>query len=104
MTTGMPPAEGLRESPGENLWGKSSRAPTPPPRLLSPDLPLAEAGLPAEGWAVPRAQICTGLRVIVGTEQSWQAQELWLGTGWYTQAWVCPFSSPIPLPQPLLRK
>lgn len=83
--------EPTREPLGEEF-------PSSYPLLLSPDLPLAEVGLPAEVWAVPRAQICTGLSMTVGTEQSWRAQELWLGT--YTQPWVCPLSSPLPLPHP----
>lgn len=40
------------------------------------------------------AQICTVLSMIVGIEQSWWVQELWLGTGWCTQAWVCPLAAP----------
>lgn len=37
--------------------------------LLSPALPVAEAGASLQrGWALPRAQICTGLSVTVGTE------------------------------------
>lgn len=56
--------EHTRESLGEEFR-------SPYPILLSPDLPLAEAGLTAEVWAEPRAQICTGLSMTVGTEQSW---------------------------------
>lgn len=34
-------------------------------------------------------RLYTGLSVTVGVEQSWHVQELWLGTGWDTRAWVC---------------
>lgn len=86
------PCWGAEGEPTREPLGEAFPSPCPP--LLSPHLPLAEAGLPAEVWAVPRAQMCAGLSMTVGTEQSWQAQGLWLRS--YTRAWVCPLSSPLP--------
>lgn len=98
-----PPTDGaLRtdswRAPCWGAEGEHTRAPlgeefqNPYPLLLSPDLPLAEAGLPAEVWAEPRAQIYTGLSMTAGTEQSWRPRSC--GWGHTLRPGSVPFPPP----------
>lgn len=65
--------------PRRDLCGESSQAPTWSPCLVQFCLLLELGDSLQRGWALPKAQNCTGLSVTVGTEPAWWVQELWLG-------------------------
>jgi len=91
-----PPDNALRAGgePRTDHWGKRSQAPTWSPCLVQLCLVLKLGGSLQRGWALPKAQSCTGFSVTVGTEQAWWVQEPWLGTEWDTQAWGYPLAVP----------